>query len=67
MHNNTLFLIAAIGCFVVLAILVAGIGGFVRGGDFNHRNSNKMMRWRLIAQAVVIVLLILYVLIWGGS
>lgn len=47
---------------VVFAILLTGIGGFAKGGEFNRRNANKIMRWRIIAQAVAIALIM--TLIW---
>jgi hypothetical protein len=47
MLSDPLFLFAAIACFVVLAILLFGIGTFAKGGEFNKRNANKIMRWRL--------------------
>jgi hypothetical protein len=51
-----------IACFVVLIILMIGIGGFAKGGEFNRKHSNRLMRYRIIAQAgaVVIILLIAY-------
>lgn len=66
MHDKTLFTIAAILCLIVTAILVTGIGGFVRGGDFNRKHGNRMMRWRLIAQAIAVAILVGYVAIWGN-
>ena len=46
---------------VFTVILAAGIGGFARGGDFNRRNGNRLMRWRIIAQAVTIAFVLAYV------
>ena len=41
-----------------LGVLGAGILGFVRGGGDPQR-SNRLMRWRLILQAVAILLFVL--------
>ena len=65
MFKDPLFLIATIGCFIVLAVLMVGIGGFARGGDFNRKHANRLMRWRIIAQAVAIVLVVLFVWLRG--
>mgnify|MGYP000202116026 CR=1 FL=1 len=46
-------------CLVVLAILLFGIGTFAKGGEFNRRNANKIMRWRLGAQFVAVVIIVL--------
>ena len=52
------FLMAAFAALVVLAILMFGIGTFAKGGEFNKRNANKIMRWRLIAQFIAVVLIV---------
>lgn len=66
MNDPTLFTLAAILCLIVTVILAIGIGGFARGGEFNRKNGNRMMRWRLIAQAVAVAILVAYVVIRGG-
>jgi len=38
-----------------------GIGSFAKGGNFGKKYSNKLMRWRIIAQAVAILLIIAFV------
>ena len=60
MFNDPIFLIATIGCFIVLAVLMVGIGGFAKGGDFNRKYANKLMRWRIIAQALAVVVIVLF-------
>ena len=61
MARDPLFIAAAIGALLVLAILMLGIGGFARGGEFNRRNANRIMRWRIIAQAVAVALILVFV------
>lgn len=58
--SDPLFIIAAIASLAVLAILVFGIGSFARGGEFNRRNANKLMRWRLAAQFVAVILIVAF-------
>lgn len=58
MINDPLFILAAIACLVVVAILALGIGSFGRGGEYNRRNANKLMRYRLAAQAVAVALIV---------
>lgn len=67
MTRDPLFLIAALACFAVLVILMIGIGGFARGGDFNKKHANRIMRYRIIGQAVAIALILLFVLLRGRS
>ena len=65
MLKDPLFIVAAIAAFAVLAILATGIGGYARGGDFNRKNANKIMRLRIVAQAVAVILILLFVLVRG--
>ncbi|CAM3581007.1 twin transmembrane helix small protein [Paracoccus nototheniae] len=60
MPDQSLFLVTFLAVGVVIAILLTGIGGFARGGDFNRKNSNRIMRWRLYAQAGALVLLMAF-------
>lgn len=66
MTKDPLFVIAAIACFVVLAVLLTGIGGFAKGGEFNRKHANRIMRYRIIAQAVAVALILLFVYLRGG-
>lgn len=61
MHDKPLFFVVAVAVLAVAAILAVGIGGFARGGDFNRKHANRIMRWRIIAQAVAIALILIYV------
>jgi len=45
--------------FAVLAVLLIGIISMLKGGDFNKRWSNKLMRARVILQGLAIVLILL--------
>ncbi len=66
MTKDPLFLLAAFACLVVLAVLMTGIGGFAKGGDFNRKHANRIMRYRIIAQAVAVGLILLFVFVTGG-
>lgn len=65
MRDDPLFLLAALASLAVLVILAIGIGGFARGGEFNARHGNRMMRWRIIAQAVAIALILVFIALRG--
>jgi hypothetical protein len=58
----TMLLIAMLA---VLAVLVTGLVGFFKGGEFNRKYGHKLMRARDALQAVAILLLLL-VLMTGG-
>ena len=65
MTRDPLFILAAIACLAVVAVLLVGIGGFARGGDFNRKYANKIMRLRLLAQFIAIVLIVVFVWVAG--
>ncbi|MEN8656826.1 twin transmembrane helix small protein [Marivita sp.] len=65
MLQDPLFIIAAIACLGVVAILLFGIGSFAKGGDFNKKYANRAMRWRIIAQFVAVMLILLFVWLRG--
>jgi hypothetical protein len=52
-----------VAVLVVLVILMIGIGGFARGGEFNKKHANRIMRYRVAAQAVAIVVILIVVAI----
>ena len=63
MLQDPLFILVIVACGAVAAILLFGIGSFGRGGDFNRRNANRIMRWRIIAQFIAVLVILLFVLI----
>jgi hypothetical protein len=67
MADDPLFWLAGIACLVVLGILLTGVTGFAKGGDFNKKHANKLMRWRIYAQAIAVVLILVFVAFGGGG
>ena len=67
MANDPLFIIAAIASLAVLVILMIGIAGFAKGGEFNRKHANRIMRYRIIAQAIAVALIIIWVLVVRGG
>lgn len=67
MANDPLFIALAIACFVVVGILLFGIGSFAKGGDFNRKYANRAMRWRIIAQFIAVLFILLFVWVRGGN
>jgi len=68
MLQDPLFIIAVVACVVVAIILIRGISTFGKEGVDNAKRANKYMRWRLIAQfvAVILILIFVYVRRQGG-
>lgn len=63
--NDPLFILATVVCLIVLVILMIGIGVFTKGGETSRKYSNKLMRYRIIAQALAVVAIILFA--WARS
>ena len=43
-----------VAMLMTLGVLFTGLFSMARGGEFNRRYGNKLMRWRVICQAVAI-------------
>lgn len=67
MTGDPLFIIAALAVLAVAVILLIGIGGFAKGGEFNKKNANKVMRWRIGMQAVAVALILLLIYMRGNG
>ncbi len=67
MRDDPLFYVVMGACLVVLLILLTGIGGFAKGGEFNRRHANRLMRWRIYAQFVAVGLLLGFVWLRSGG
>lgn len=61
MAQDPLFLVILVAMAAVVGILLFGIGSFAKGGEFNKKHANKAMRWRIGAQFVAILLVLLFV------
>lgn len=60
MIHDPLFILIAIACLVVVVILMLGIGSFAKGGEFNKKHANRLMRYRIAAQAVAVLLIVAF-------
>ena len=61
MFDGPFTILVAVVVLVVLVILMLGIGTFAKGGDFNRRHANRIMRWRVGAQAFAILVILIVV------
>jgi hypothetical protein len=61
MAKDPLFIVAAVACLAVVAVLMVGIGGFARGGEFNRKYANKIMQLRLLLQFIAVILIVAFV------
>jgi hypothetical protein len=54
--SNVFHILLGIAMLAVLAVLVMGLFSMVKGGEFNRKYGNRLMRWRVGLQAVALVL-----------
>ena len=66
MFTDTLTTLSVVAFLVVVVILVFGLGKFAKGGADGAKQSNKLMQYRLIAQAVAVLIFIIIVAFKGG-
>ena len=57
-----LFVLAA-----VVAVLALGIGNFGKGGINSAKRSNKLMQYRILFQAIAVILLFIFLRANGGG
>ncbi len=59
--SNFLFVLLLVAMFATLGVLFFGLISMARGGEFNKRNANKLMRLRVLMQFVAVVLFVLLI------
>ena len=55
----TLFIVLLVAMAAVVATLFIGLIGMARGGAFNARYGNVLMRWRVVLQGVAVLVLVI--------
>ncbi len=55
----TLAIVLLVAMAAVVVTLFAGLIGMARGGDFNARYGNVLMRWRVVLQGVAVLVLVI--------
>lgn len=58
---DALYYIVILAVLIVFVVLMIGLGTFTSGGEFNRKYANKLMRYRIIAQAVAVGLILIFV------
>ncbi|WP_415401642.1 twin transmembrane helix small protein [Tateyamaria sp. SN3-11] len=65
MAQDPLFILIVLACLAVVVVLMLGLGGFAKGSGWAKNNSNKLMRFRIGAQFVAVLLILAYVALRG--
>ncbi|MHA1128193.1 MAG: twin transmembrane helix small protein [Alphaproteobacteria bacterium] len=67
MTEDPLFFLIIFACLAVFGVLMVGVIGFAKGGEFNKKYANKIMRLRLLLQFIAVILIMLYVWLRSGG
>lgn len=67
--DDPMFTLVVLAMLSVVVVLVIGLAGFAAGGEFNRKYGNKLMRLRILFQAIAVGLILLYIFLreTGGS
>jgi hypothetical protein len=61
------FILLVLAMAATLGVLFFGLFSMARGGEFNRRNANKLMRARIICQAVALAIFAFLMLVIGKN
>ena len=61
----TILLFVAMG--ITLIVLVTGLISMARGGAFNRKNANRLMRLRVLFQGIAIVIFLVLIFFFTGD
>ncbi len=60
-------MLIVIALAAVLVVLLTGVIGMLRGGQFNKQYGNKLMRLRVALQGVAVLLIVVYAAFIRGA
>lgn len=61
--NGFLLALIVIALLATLGVLFTGLISMARGGEFNRKYGNKLMRWRVLIQGSALILLAIALLL----
>lgn len=65
--SSTVMILIFVAMGATLLILLAGIVAMARGGAFNRKYGNRLMRYRVIFQGIAILLFAILVFLFRGD
>jgi len=65
--SGVLFTLMILAMVAVVAVLFWGLFSMARGGAYNQRNANKLMRWRVALQGLAILLFVVFMMLYHQS
>ncbi len=55
--SGLLPILLILAMLATLGVLFAGLFAMARGGEFNRKHGNRLMRWRVILQGTAVLLI----------
>lgn len=65
--SGFMIVLLVLAMVATLGVLFFGLFSMARGGEFNQRNSNKLMRARIVCQVVALAIFALLMVIMGKT
>ena len=65
--SDTLTVLMFIAMGITLLVLFTGLISMARGGAFNRKNSNRLMRLRVVFQGIAILIFMLLAFVFKGD
>lgn len=62
--SNILTILLFVAMGITLIVLFTGLISMARGGEFNRKNSNRLMRLRVLFQGIAVLLFILVLFVF---
>jgi ammonia channel protein AmtB len=65
--SDTLTILLFVAMGITLVVLFTGLISMARGGEFNRKNSNRLMRLRVLFQGIAILIFMLLAFVFKGG
>ena len=62
--DGFVFILLIVAMALTLGVLLLGVFSMARGGEFDRRNANRFMRWRVVMQGIAILLFVIFMMTW---
>ncbi|MFS4437903.1 twin transmembrane helix small protein [Paracoccaceae bacterium GXU_MW_L88] len=63
--QGILYFLIVMLAIATAAVVIRGIIGFARGGEWNKKNSNNMMQWRILLQFLALIAIMAFLALAG--
>jgi len=64
--NSILFTLVIVAMVATVGVLAVGMFAMIKGGEFNRKYGNRLMRWRVALQGCALVLLAITLMLAKG-